>query len=241
MKDEKKKKPFYKKWWFVLIVLVIIIGAIGSTGGDGDNNESDSKQVAINNSEKEEINNAIQENPSTEKEEANTKKDEPKKEDKSIKAGTYKIGNDIAAGEYMLIADSGFAYFEIASDSKGDIESIIANDNFTTNRYVTVNDGEYLKLQGCKGLVIADATPIIPTDNKYSDGMYKVGVDISAGEYKIIVDENSMMGFGYYEVTTDSRHDLNSIVSNDNFENSTYITINDGQYLKLQEAYIEIN
>jgi hypothetical protein len=70
-------------------------------------------------------------------------------------------------------------------------------------------------------------------------GMYKVGVDIPAGEYKVLPEENSTLGFGYFEVTKTSRHILDDIVSNDNFEDSRYITLENGQYLKLSEAYID--
>ena len=65
------------------------------------------------------------------------------------------------------------------------------------------------------------------------DGMFKVGVHIPAGEYKIEVDEDSVIGFGYVEISKDSYHVLDSIISNDNFEGSKYITVSDGQYLKL--------
>jgi hypothetical protein len=69
--------------------------------------------------------------------------------------------------------------------------------------------------------------------------MYKVGIDIPPGEYQVFPEEDSTLGYGYYEITKSSLHILEDIVSNDNFEDPRYITLQGGQYLKLNEAYIE--
>lgn len=151
------------------------------------------------------------------------------KEAKKIKAGTYKIGKDIPAGEYLVISNS-MAYIECTKDSTGALESIVFNDNLTSksNSYITLNDGEYFKLTGGEMYPIAEAPSIIPSDGLYKDGMYKVGQDIPAGEYKVKLTGPT----GYIEVNTDSRHQLDSIVTNESVQADTYITVQDGQYLK---------
>ena len=63
--------------------------------------------------------------------------------------------------------------------------------------------------------------------------MFKVGTHIPAGEYKI-----SSNGSGYLQVSSDSSHSFNSIISNNNFDNDTYITVTDGQYLTISRAHI---
>lgn len=63
--------------------------------------------------------------------------------------------------------------------------------------------------------------------------MFKVGVDIEAGEYKVTAEEGEM---GYYCVYGDSRHD--DIIANDNFEGSAYVTVKDGQYLVLNRCLL---
>lgn len=83
---------------------------------------------------------------------------------------------------------------------------------------------------------VAEAPSVIPEDGLYKDGMYKVGEDIPAGEYKITLISNFM---GYYEVTADSRHDLYSIITNENVQGDTYLTIQDGQYIKLSGVQIQ--
>ena len=61
---------------------------------------------------------------------------------------------------------------------------------------------------------------------------------LKEGEYKVEVDENSMIGYGYVEVSNNSTHTIDSIVSNDNFEGTKYISVKKGQYLKLNGAHI---
>lgn len=158
-------------------------------------------------------------------------------------SGMYKIGQDMPAGEYKLFSTGGLAgisYFEIAKDSTNTLESIIANDNFFSFTYVTVTEEQYFKFTDARAVPAGDAEKSGPVDGKYSSGMYKVGVDIPAGEYKVLPNEDSTLGYGYFEITNSSRHAFDDIVSNDNFEDSRYVTLKDGQYLKLSEAHIDV-
>ena len=232
--EKKVKKPIWKKWW-VWIFAVIIVAAITSGG------ESDKDTDASNNSNQgivvqEESADTTQEESNLEEQGNNTNKEE--KKDTKIKAGTYKIGVDLPAGEYVFFA-KGMGYIEVASDSTGSLESIISNDNVSGHTYITVNYGEYLKLRSGEAYAVADAPSVVPTDGIYKDGTYIVGKDIPAGEYKVTV--NSNIGMGYIEVSSDSRGALNSIITNDNLMEDSYITVQDGQYLKLSGAEININ
>jgi hypothetical protein len=66
--------------------------------------------------------------------------------------GTYKVGSDLPAGEYKFTQTSDYGgYVERSSDSSMELDSIISNevtDEKGSTMYVTVNDGEYLKIQG---------------------------------------------------------------------------------------------
>ncbi|MFC2543980.1 MAG: hypothetical protein ACFNUN_03790 [Aggregatibacter sp.] len=67
-----------------------------------------------------------------------------------------------------------------------------------------------------------------------SPGTYKIGVDAPAGEYKLHTDDNKYGGF--YRVFLDSSNKLSSIVTGDSFENVTYVTVTNGQYLELNRC-----
>jgi len=58
------------------------------------------------------------------------------------------------------------------------------------------------------------APSLKPEDRVYKDGMYKVGLHIPTGEYKV-APSNDME---YIKVTKDSTEILDSIITNDNLE-----------------------
>lgn len=144
-------------------------------------------------------------------------------------SGEYKVGKDIPAGEYYAKCNGINLYVEVSSDSSGDLDSIIYNLNTAGGVYITVEDGEYLEISG-GDLYELDKAPDRGADGGYyKEGMYKVGEDIPAGEYNV----ESTQDLAYIEVSTDSRHQIEGIVTNDNFENNKIITLEDGQYLTL--------
>lgn len=69
----------------------------------------------------------------------------------TIGEGTHRVGTDIEAGEYKLTATSSTpGYWEVTNSSAPDAD-IVGNDNFEGTAYVTVADGQYLKLDRCTG------------------------------------------------------------------------------------------
>ena len=146
-------------------------------------------------------------------------------------AGMYKVGTDIPAGTYLITGDMG--YVEVASDSSGQLESIIANDNYVNRTYLSVADGQYFKFDGV-AIPEAEAPAYTSENGAYPEGKY-----IPAGEYKISLTDGNVMGYGYIEVSSDASGTLNAIVANANIQGDTYQTVQDGQYLKLNGAEIK--
>ena len=66
--------------------------------------------------------------------------------------------------------------------------------------------------------------------DSYGPGTLKVGVDIPAGEYKVTSTRSS--GDGYWCIRNSSAADAR-ILKNDSFSGSSYVTVEDGQYLEL--------
>ena len=136
----------------------------------------------------------------------------------SYSDGMYKIGVDMPAGEYVIKTFS-HGYFELCSDSTGTVDSIIVNDNFKTNTIITVSDGQYLTINRATAYPSDQVSDL----DIYDEGMFRVGIDLPAGEYKIHANKS-----GYVEVSSDSSHQFRSIVMNDNFEGDKYVTVSDG-------------
>lgn len=194
------------KWGAGLIVLLVLIGSCA-----GDNSTKSTSSSAT----------------------AKATQDVPKV--KTYSAGQYKIGKDLPAGEYVVISN-GDSYIELTSDSTGNFSSIIANDVFKNRSVITVQDGQYLKVQ--RGTIYAakDAPKVELKNGMLLSGMYKVGIDFPAGEYKV----TSNGGDSYIEVSRDSSHNMSSIISNDLFTGDRYIQVSDGQYLKFFNCEVKI-
>lgn len=142
--------------------------------------------------------------------------------------GMYKVGSDLPAGEYCFVASGGSGYGCVSADSNKD--DIIENEMFEHTWFVTVSDGQYLEASRCAFVVAADVVLLIEDDGSFTEGMYRVGIDIPAGEYKLTSADG-----GYYCIYENSIPPFD-IVSNDLFDGSSYVTVKDGQYLKISDC-----
>lgn len=150
-------------------------------------------------------------------------------------AGTYKIGVDMPAGEYVLFADAKLMpYVKVSSDS-----SIIDNDDFDVISYVSVKDGEYLYIVNCSAREQSSVKSFESFNNGIAMyGTYKVGKDIQPGEHKIkLIDGFSS---GYFEIDSAPIGSSRQIISNGTIVGDTYVTLQSGQYIKLQDCFISL-
>lgn len=116
--------------------------------------------------------------------------------EKSYAEGQYKCGVDINAGEYILIATEEDAYFAVSSDANG--IDIIFNGIFDTNSIVTIQLGEYLRLDDCFAVSADEFYSKYFMDHSVAGTMLKVGAeyDILPGEYKLSATEDG----AYYAI-----------------------------------------
>lgn len=223
-KEVKNKKtwdemtPKEKKSGIItlIVIAVIIFGIIGAVTG-GDTAETDNSAANLSEGAT---------GQAAEVEEA-----ESVVEEKGIAGGMYKVGTDMPAGEYVII---GSGYLQISSDSSGSFDSIVANDNYSNRTIILASDGQYVQFSG-RAYTWDEAPKVDTSTGILPDGKYKVGVDFPAGEYKL-----TPIGSGYYGVSTTASESLDVLVSNDNFDTERYLTVQDGQYLKLNRATLKL-
>ena len=146
-------------------------------------------------------------------------------------ASTYKVGTDLPAGEYYIECISDVqSYFAINADSSGD--DILENENFRGCHFVTVENGQYLEVS--RGVFTnASGVKLNINASDVPEGMYRVGVDIPAGEYKLTcTSSDSKAYFAVYDNSSANR----DIRENDNFPKNQYITVYNGEYLQLKRC-----
>ena len=132
----------------------------------------------------------------------------------------YKVGVDIPAGEYKVYPTGGRGYFGICTDANCD--QIIRNENFNGQMYINISSGQFLDLTRCYAVPISEAPLYKPNDGVYEPGEYKVGVEIPAGEYRVMALGGAR---GYYGIEVPLSNGDRQIVSNDNFQNAAYVEV----------------
>lgn len=147
-------------------------------------------------------------------------------------AGEYQVGIDIEQGEYVFFATKAHGYFKLlkVADSD-DLDDYVGNDFFSYNSMMAIKDGEYLTLKDCYAVPIEEVETL-PIEKAT---MFKVGFQIPAGDYKLVVDKDEDRK--YYTVYGDSRHSV--FVTAGDPQKDSYISVKDGQYLQLGGCHIE--
>lgn len=132
----------------------------------------------------------------------------------------YKVGFQIPAGTYRLkVTAHWYAVYYIDPSPSGDtIPRTMSDYAFLSgDSYVTVEDGDYLLLVGCilqeylgSSEPPADHTPLpdgYDTANAYQPGIYRVGIDIPAGDYNLFTKPDRTQGqFSQYQIQTLEEH-----------------------------------
>lgn len=234
------KKKSNKKVWIIAgaIIAVLAVGAANSDADDTDVPE-ESSAATVNYvladttaDKKSSTITAKAETIIDETTEAATIEEEATA--KYYQEGVYKVGKDLPAGEYLLISyDDQYVggYMCVSSDSNRN--DIIHNELFLTFHYITVENGQYLELTRCGAVSVEEDLLTFKSYDDLGPGMYKVGIDIPAGEYKLIADKDAIAA---YSCIYDNSSAYRKIIANSIINNNSYVTVEEGQYLLLSRC-----
>lgn len=154
--------------------------------------------------------------------------------------GSY-IKGDIPKGEYAFISFDGSGKYYSEEDAAG---NIIDNENFDSFGYVYVHaagnietQGVLIKIGAFKQLEAKGAKEIYEKLNNVKEykrsAWYKVGSDISPGQYTI-----ESLGQGYVAVMSGPVGN-NDIIDNNNFNGKYSVNVQKGQYLQVSRGEIK--
>ncbi len=114
-------------------------------------------------------------------------------------AAQLKVGEDIEAGEYVIVGENKKLYYFITSKPEAALYGTAALNSpdmldfdYCENRiYLKVKSGQYLSFLGGKLYKVGDAPKPVKSDGGIlPPGQYKAGVDIQSGRYKVTATEN---------------------------------------------------
>lgn len=174
----------------------------------------------------------------------NTEIEHPTATNGKYTPGVYKVGRDIPQGEYVVkkVSKTNYGGFSFKHSVDPYVQNFSNDFNFVdVPIYYTLSKiGSYIIVTSCELTPASNAGDILaPNGGVYSAGMYKVGVDIAPGTYKITPDGS---GKTHYAVYTDSTgNDSATKIDLTRISKETNITVAEGEYLYIYNATMKFN
>ena len=142
----------------------------------------------------------------------------------------YEVGQDIPSGELYLEC-TGFekGYIVIYSDLSR--TNVLFSNDFENHSFITLEKGQFLELKMARAIE-ADKINERFSYSNLPKGLYRVGIDIPAGDYTL---QQSSSLPAYYCIY-DSSTIYQTIVTNKNFEKTIRVSVEDGDYLYLNRC-----
>lgn len=153
--------------------------------------------------------------------------------------GTFRCGDDFDPGDYYIMSlYSSNAQYDVSETPDG-----FSWSSHRMMRKIHAEGGQYVKLSGAI-LVSADE---VDTSNWEKYGVFLVGKDLPAGDYKIVTisdrystEIQKISGIeGAYQICNDSP-EREPISCTPLFEKQSYITLETGQYLVINNAKLTL-
>ena len=138
--------------------------------------------------------------------------------------GTYKVGTQLPAGEYVVRGNKVSALITV--DLSGDSDSQIGYWSSYKSAIFKVEEGQYVRAHGEDIYPLELTEDLKPTDGVYKDGMYKVGMHMPAGTYKVKPDVDTAYLEIYNDNTPGAKCEERITV-----EEEQNFTVKDGQYI----------
>ncbi|WP_041139425.1 hypothetical protein [Beduini massiliensis] len=148
--------------------------------------------------------------------------------------GVYKVGTDIPEGEYIAFYDRGSFYVRSGAE---DYSSALNKETLYTNKtlVISVKKGEYIHYTGSNYFYSIDANPSV---NLSEGGIFKVGLHLPAGEYRII-PENSDNYSNQVNIYKDSYYRDNPIIKVYGQQLNDPIFLEEGQYVQIKNCQLK--
>ena len=151
-------------------------------------------------------------------------------------SGTYIVGNDIPADEYLLIAiENESATFELYRSNNEESYAPDIEMELVNRYFITLFDGDKIILNGCKCISSKQAPPYVLNEQDYPAGMYKVGYDINVDEWIIVTNKEDV----YVTIYNDTKYEIFSISHHAMVQTRYYITLVPDTYIFINEGKIQ--
>ena len=145
-------------------------------------------------------------------------------------AGSYLIGRDIPAGDYVLVEEDDAVFASvIVREGVTEDSGLVAHHLVNRQAAVRFTEGKWLTLTEARAYPLALAPKA--QDGNAGEGGYVVGVTLSAGTYTVLlIDKAPLSSYSIYDGVLGSGEQL---LKFEVIREATDINLNPGEYLEL--------
>ena len=145
-------------------------------------------------------------------------------------AGSYLIGRDIPAGDYVLVEEDDAVFASvIVREGVTEDSGLVAHHLVNRQAAVRFTEGKWLTLTEARAYPLALAPKA--QDGNAGEGGYVVGVTLSAGTYTVLLNDKApLSSYSVYDGVLGSGEQL---LKFEVIREATDINLNPGEYLEL--------
>jgi len=151
--------------------------------------------------------------------------------------GTYKVGKDIVAGEYIITPSTNRdAYYAIFDENGKYIESDLSKPR----SIIHVWNNQSVKLSHADMIFAFDCQKPDISSKILPQGTYRIGIDIPANTYILRPDDDPWVYGTYeiYEVYSDYSGYHTKLIHQEQFDEEISVKVDDWQYFKVRNVNI---
>ncbi len=158
---------------------------------------------------------------------------------KVITDGTYKVGTDVSAGEYIITPSTNQDAYYAIIDENG---HYVDGDSSRARNVVQLSNNQTLQLRHSDMMTALDAPQVDLSTRILPEGTYRVGVDIPGVMYSLKPNTDQWVYGTYeiYEVYSDYTGYHKRLIDQDTITEETTVPLYPWQYIKTRNLMIVI-
>ena len=154
---------------------------------------------------------------------------------RSYDSGSYLIGRDIPAGDYVLVENEDAVFASvIVREGVTEDSGLISHHLINRQAVVRLAEGRWMTLTEARAIPLAQARM---REGAAGEGGYLVGATLPAGRYRVCLSDRApLSSYSVYDGVLGSGEQL---LRFEVIREETELTLNDGEYIELSGCRLE--
>lgn len=151
-------------------------------------------------------------------------------------SGSYLIGQDIPAGDYLLVENDNAVFPSVVvREGVNEDSGLVSHHLINRQAVVRLEEGRWLTLTDARACPLSRATM---TESEIVDeGGYLVGTTLAAGKYRVsLIERAPLSSYSVYDGVLGSGEQL---LKFEVIRETTELSLNDGEYVELSGCRLE--